>query len=189
MEHWYHRPAQRAQLQPSTADVDPMAAIEPIPNLTQPLPEAAEDQPHSGADKPIPAAMWLSHHWEQDHAERCVQVAGHPVCRRCLALYPLGLLVAVLSAAGYPPWPVEWDPAPIWILSIPATVTFIGEVLGLIAYSARWQVVTTLVAAIAYGRALGYEFVERWSPEFWEPIAVFGGLWFFAAYFGFRSNR
>ncbi len=149
----------------------------------------ADHQLGSNADEGVSAGMWLSHHWESDHNERCVRLAGKPVCRRCLALYPLGLLVAVLSAAGYPPWPLEWDPAAIWILSIPATVAFIGEVLGLVGYSARWQVATTVFAAVAYGRALGYEFVERWSPEFWEPIAVFGGLWFFAAYYGFRANR
>jgi len=133
--------------------------------------------------------MWLSHHWAEDHAERCVLIGQHPVCRRCLALYPLGLLVAVVSAAGHPPWPLSWDPAAIWILSIPATITFVGEVLGWLRYSAKWQTATTLVAAIAYGRALGYELVERWSPEFWEPIAVFGGLWFFAGLVGSQQSR
>lgn len=156
-----------------------MATIEPIRSVSTDVDDESS----------IPPGMWLSHHWEADHAERCVQLAGRSVCRRCLALYPLGLLVAVLSAAGWPPWPLSWDPAAIWILSIPATVAFIGEVMGVIRYSARWQVATTLLAALAYGRALGYEFAERWSPEFWEPIAVFGGLWFFAAYSGFRSGR
>ena len=68
----------------------------------------------------------------------------------------------------------------IWVLSIPATVAYCGEALGLLRYEPRWQVATTLLAALAFGRALGYELAERWSSEFWGPIAVFGGIWFLA---------
>lgn len=168
----------------SAADHDKMALPTDRSSDTTPgpstVPEPAQD---------TTAGMWLSHHWPQDHAERCVLIGKTPVCRRCLALYPLGLLVAVLSALGHPPWPMTWDPAAIWILCVPPTVAFIGEVLGLFPYNRRWQIGTTLLAALAYGRALGYEFNERWSPEFWEPIAVFGGLWFFAAFYGFRNRN
>lgn len=122
--------------------------------------------------------MWLAHHWPEHYRERCVVLAGRHVCRRCAALYPLGVLVAILSWAGVAPWPETFDPAAIWILSIPATVAYCAEALGLIRYSSKVQVGTTLVAALAFGRALGYEFEQRWSPEFWGPICFFGLVWF-----------
>lgn len=128
--------------------------------------------------------MWLAHHWPADYHERCVKIGKRHVCRRCAALYPLGLLVAVLSAYGLAPWPKSFDPWPIWIFSIPATVVYCGEALGLMRYRVRLQVGTTLLAAAAFGRALGYEFVERWSPMFWQPIFVFGLVWFLATLLG-----
>jgi hypothetical protein len=48
------------------------------------------------------------------------------------------------------------------------------------AYHPRWQVATTLLAAVAFGRGLGYELLDRWSSELWGPIVVFGALWFAA---------
>ncbi len=122
--------------------------------------------------------MWLAHHWPEHYSERCVTLGGRQVCRRCAALYPLGLLVAILSAKGVAPWPTKFDPWAIWILSIPATVAYCGEAIGAWHYSAKVQVATTLVAGMAFGRALGYEFVERGSLEFWGPIGFFGLTWF-----------
>jgi hypothetical protein len=68
-------------------------------------------------------------------------------------------------------------------------VAFVGEAVGAFRYSARWQTGSMLVSAIAFGRALGYEFANRWSPEFWEPVAVFGGLWFLASVFAAKTNQ
>ncbi|MGI9596413.1 MAG: hypothetical protein ACR2QK_09645 [Acidimicrobiales bacterium] len=127
--------------------------------------------------------LWLAHHWPEEYRERCVRLGSRHVCRRCAALYQLGFAVAFIAAAGYPPWPSELDPMAIWVLSIPATVAFVGEAIGLFRYSPKWQVATTLLAAAGFGRALGYELLDRWSPEFLQPIAVFGGLWFFASAF------
>ncbi len=122
--------------------------------------------------------MWLAHHWPDEYAERCAVVGGRHVCRRCAALYPFGFLVAFASAFGVAMWPESWDPLAIWVLSIPATVAYGGEALGFFAYNARVQVAAMLVTAVGFGRGLGYELVERWSPEFWGPIIFFGGLWF-----------
>lgn len=133
--------------------------------------------------------MWLAHHWPDDYHERCVMLGGRPVCRRCSALYPLGFVVAFASALGYAPWPPELDPWPIWLLSLPATVTYVGEAIGWLRYRVRWQVATTLVAALAFGRALGYELNDRWHPWFWGPIAVFGGIWFTATMIGAQRAR
>ncbi len=127
--------------------------------------------------------LWLTHHWPKDYQQRCVRIGSRHVCRRCAALYPLGFVVAFLAAFGLPLWPTTWDPTAIWILCIPATVAFVGEAIGVFRYSAKWQVAAMLITALAFGRGLGYELVDRWSSEFWGPVAVFGGLWFFASLF------
>lgn len=133
--------------------------------------------------------LWLAHHWPDHYAERCVTIGGRQVCRRCAALYPLGLLIAILSASGRLPWPSGADPLAIWLLSIPATIAYCGEALGLLRYRAKIQVATTLLAAVAFGRALGYEFLDRWSPEFWGPICAFGLIWFLATAVGMALRR
>lgn len=125
--------------------------------------------------------LWHAHHWPQHYGDRCVRIGDRHWCRRCLSLYPLGFLVAVLSAVGLPPWPGEADPAVIWLLCLPGTAAFVGEAVGLFPYRPRWQVAATLITAVAFGRGLGYELVQRWSPEFWGPVAVFGGIWFAAS--------
>lgn len=132
--------------------------------------------------------LWLSHHWPDTYQPRCISIGRFHLCRRCTALYPLGFTVAALSVLGIHPWPMSWDPAAIWLLSIPATLAFVGEALGWFRYSARWQVTTTLLAGLAFGRALGYELLDRWSSEFWGPIAVFGGIWFFASVAAWRRR-
>lgn len=132
--------------------------------------------------------FWLAHHWPEEYAERCVEVGGHVVCRRCAALYPLSTAVALLALLVGPPWPLAWDPWPVWVLSLPATVVFVGEQLGRFAYSPRWQVGTTSVAAVAFGRAAGAEIGDPGQHMFWGPIAVFGGLWFTAVVVGQRRR-
>lgn len=150
------------------------------------LTEIRNEQEHAT----LPNKLWLSHHWPADHDQRCITIAGQPVCRRCAALHPLSLIVATLAVFGFPLWPASLDPGIIWLLSIPATVAFVGEAIGLFAYSPKWQVATTGIAALAFGRALGYELESRWHPYFWGPIAVFGGLWFFASWYGhWRQNH
>lgn len=132
--------------------------------------------------------LWLSHHWPQHYGDRCVMFGRLPVCRRCSALYGVGFLVALGMTIGVDPWPDRLDPALIWLLCLPATVAFIGEALGRFRYAVGWQVATTFVAGLAFGKALGYELEQRWAPEFWGPIAVFGGLWFFASLIGHRRR-
>ncbi len=132
--------------------------------------------------------MWLAHHWPDEYQDRCVRVGSRHVCRRCAALYPLGLLVAILSFNGLTPWPTSIDPVPIWLLSIPATVAYCAEAIGVIRYDPRVQVATTLLAAVAFGHALSYEFAERWSTEFWGPISIFGGIWFVFTAIGWQRK-
>jgi len=140
------------------------------------------------ADRQARRHMWLAHHWPEDYADRCVRIGSRHVCRRCAALYPLGFAVAALAATGFPLWPTAWDPVAIWVLCLPATVAFVGEAIGVFRYSPRWQVAAMLITALAFGKGLGYELVDRWSPEFWEPVAVFGAIWLFATVFD-RTTR
>ncbi len=135
------------------------------------------------------ANMWLAHHHPDDYADRCARVGSRWVCRRCTALYPLGILGAVFFAMGINLWPRSWDPTAIWLLCLPATVAYCGEAIGAFRYNPRWQVGTMLITSVGFGRALGYEFESRWSPAFWGPVAVFGGLWFFATINGGRLRQ
>lgn len=124
--------------------------------------------------------LWLTHHWPDEY-DRCAVVARRHVCRRCLALYPLALLVAAAVATGIVDWPTALDPWLVWVLCIPATIEFLAEKLVGVAYDARRQVVVTLAVAVALGRGLALELDERWSPTFWGPVVVFGSIWFLAA--------
>ncbi len=127
--------------------------------------------------------LWLSHHWPDEH-DRCVVVRGRPVCRRCLTLYPVALLVAGLSLAGLAPWPERLDLWFIWGLCVPATIEFVAEQVGLIGYSARRQIVATLMLAPALGRGFAHELDQSWSWEFWGPVLVFCSVWFVATLLG-----
>ncbi len=133
--------------------------------------------------------MWLAHHYPVDYGEKCVKLGGRHVCRRCAALYPMGIIVAIASAVGFAPWPESWDPAAIWVLCLPATIAFCGEAIGLFRYNAKWQVAMMLITAVAFGRGLGYEFEERWHPNFWGPVIIFGALWFLATAIGSTRRK
>lgn len=131
--------------------------------------------------------LWHAHHWPDEY-ERCVMLGDRPVCRRCLILYPLALATAVLSLAGVAPWPTDFDLFFIWGLCLPATVDFVLEQTGVVAYSVRRQVATTVLLAPALGRGFGHELDERWSGAFWGPVLTFCTIWFLAAMVG-RSRR
>lgn len=128
--------------------------------------------------------LWLAHHHPDQYDERCMVVAGRHVCRRCAALYPLSFVVAAVSLATTAPWPPVVDLWLIWALSIPATVAYCGEALRWFGYNARLQAGTTLIAALAFGRALGYELADQGHPWFWSPLIVFGTMWFIATVLG-----
>ncbi|MDH4168541.1 MAG: hypothetical protein OEW42_03035 [Acidimicrobiia bacterium] len=127
--------------------------------------------------------LWLSHH-RPDQLDRCVVIRGRHVCRRCLTLYGVSLVVTALSLAGWPPWPAELDTPIIWGLSIIGTLEFVAEQLGWVRYRASRQVAATALVALAFGRALAYEIEDRWDWYFWGPILVFGTIWFIAARIG-----
>ena len=125
-------------------------------------------------------AIWRTHHWAAEY-DRCAVVGGRHVCRRCLTLYPIALVVMTLSLMGVPPWPAELDVWFVWGLCIPATLDFMAEKLAGVAYSPRRQVIVTALVAVAVGRGLAHEIDDRWTWIFWGPVLVFGSLWFLAA--------
>jgi len=118
--------------------------------------------------------MVWSHHWPDDH-QRCVQVRGKAVCRRCLVLYPLALAMLVLSLAGFG-WPARFDTLALFMLPLPVVVDFVGEQLGVLRYSARRQVVTTAFAALALGRSFGRYLDHHGDTTFWSMAMLYGGL-------------
>ncbi|MEE9414631.1 MAG: hypothetical protein V3V01_05045 [Acidimicrobiales bacterium] len=149
--------------------------------------EQRERRSAEAAQRSATSSLWRTHH-QPDQYDRCAVIGGRHYCRRCLALHPLSIIIAVVSAVGYAPWPQSWDPWAIWILSGPATIDFIVEQLKIRPYNARRQVAATLLTAFAFGRALGYELESQWSSLFWGPLAVFGGLWFAVGYYSHRQQ-
>lgn len=133
-------------------------------------------------------ALWLAHHWP-DGYDRCVVIGSRHVCRRCLALYPLTLVVLVLTSAGVDLWPAGADPWMIWLLCVPATAEYVADALRLTGHRPARQVVATLLVALALGRGLAYEFEARWSAEFWGPLLAFGTIWFASAVAGHLRHR
>lgn len=126
--------------------------------------------------------IWLSHHREHQH-DRCVEVSGYLVCRRCLALYPLLLVVAVgfavLGPVGSP-----WMSALIWLGPVPATVDYVLLGLGRARYNARRVVVLTALAALGLGAALSYHLVSPFDRRFVVPALAFSSVWLLAALAG-----
>ena len=131
--------------------------------------------------------VWLSHH-HIDQLDRCVVIRGRHVCRRCLTLYGISTVIAVLALAGLPPWPARLDTVMIWGLSIVGTAEFVSEQVGWTTYRPWRQVAATAVVALAFGRALAYELDDRWDWYFWGPILVFGTIWFVASRIGDRRR-
>lgn len=140
------------------------------------------------AEESARKALWRTHH-HRDQYDRCVVLGGRHWCRRCLTLYPVAALFAVLTLAGVSAWPASLDLWFIWLPCIPATVDFVAEQLRLVRYSARRQFLTTLLFAPALGRGIGHELQDSFSWELWGPVLCFCTIWFFAAIAGHRLRE
>ncbi len=97
-------------------------------------------------------SMFLSHHWPSRY-DRCAVVGGRHVCRRCLVLYPVAIVTALVAGAGLT-WPTSWDVWLLWLLPIPGVVEFVLDSMGAVRYSATRQIVVSAMLAVAYGRIL-----------------------------------
>jgi hypothetical protein len=116
-----------------------------------------------------PSPMWLAHH-HPDQYERCVTLGTLHVCRRCLVLYPLAVLCAVLVLLTDPP--PSWSIAAMWLLPAPVMVEWVGEHLGRLPHSPRRQVVLTALAAPALGTALAWHAVSPFELAAIAPMAT-----------------
>lgn len=150
--------------------------------------EVAERRAADAAHRQASKTLWLAHHWPHRY-ERCAVVAGRHVCRRCLWFYSISLLTLAAAAIGVSPWPATWDPILVWILSLPATIEFIGGEIGWWRYDARRQVVVTSILGLAVGRGFYAELTSAGSWTFWGPTLVFGSLWFAVAASAWIKNR
>jgi uncharacterized membrane protein len=121
------------------------------------------------ADTPL----WLAHNWPGQYG-RCVVVGRRHICRRCLALYPVALVVVALGLAGVR-WPERHDGWLIWLLVVPATVELCLENVGLIRHSPTRLVSVTLPLAVGCG-VLFLRYLDRLTdPLVWTVVAVCGG--------------
>jgi hypothetical protein len=117
--------------------------------------------------------LWLAHHYPEDY-DRCVVVAGRHVCRRCLALYPLALVVMV-ATAGRAPSPAV-DVAVVAGLPLIGVVEFVAEHLGALAHDGRRQVLATLPVAVGLGRGLARYLDDHLDPLFWSAVVGYGAV-------------
>lgn len=127
-----------------------------------------------GGDVDPPMAdtpLWFSHHWPGDYG-RCSMVAGRHVCRRCLWMYPVGIIAAVVTSVGGW-WPSSLDPWAIVLLPLPAVIDFVADNLGLAPYSARRQAVLSAVGAVGAGRGYLRYLDDHADPLVWTTVAVY----------------
>lgn len=150
---------------------------EPLPPY---VPLAADAAPV--ADTP----MWLSHHWP-DGYDRCAVVAGRHVCRRCVFMYPIAAVAAVVASVG-PWWPRDLDPVLIPLLPFPAVVDFVLDNLGIVRYSPVRQAALSAIGALAAGA--GYvRYLDRLGdPVVWSTVVVYGLTCAIAAFVGHRRG-
>jgi len=150
---------------------------EPLPPY---VPLAADAPP--GADTP----MWLSHHWP-DAYDRCAVVGRRHVCRRCLFMYPIAAVAAVVASVG-PWWPRDLDPVLIPLLPFPAVVEFVLDNLGIVRYAPVRQAVLTSIGALAAGA--GYvRYLDRpGDPVVWGTVVVYGLTCAVSAFVGHRRG-
>jgi hypothetical protein len=124
--------------------------------------------------------MWLAHHWPDAH-DRCVELWGRRVCRRCLVLYPLALLAAVVIVLVEPPSGVLV--AMIWILPAPVALEWVLEHLGRAEHRPRRLVATTALAAPALGAAFALHAQQPFRISVvapvvaWTSICLAASLW------------
>jgi hypothetical protein len=118
--------------------------------------------------------LWLSHHWPEDYG-RCAVVGGRHVCRRCLVLYPVAIVVMAASLAGARlPGPAEV--VAMAVLPLPALVDFALEHLGRTPPSSRRLVAVTVPLGVGLGIAFGRYLRAPGDPWFWGVVVLYLGL-------------
>ena len=134
------------------------------------------------ADPVADTSMFLSHHWPSQY-DRCAQVGRFHVCRRCLVLYPVAVLVCLLAALRLT-WPDRLDPWFLWLLPIAGVVEFSLDALGVIRHNATRQVVVSALLAVAYGKLLWRYANHPADGLAWTVVIVDTGICLVAALIG-----
>ncbi len=127
----------------------------------------------ASGDQVTNTPLVLSHHRPEEY-ERCVTFGRWHVCRRCLTLYPLALVVMALSLAGSL-WPGSLDPILLAVLPLPAVIDWWAEHLGRIGYDPHRQILVTIPAAVALGQGFALYVDNPTDPLFWATVLVYGG--------------
>ncbi len=122
--------------------------------------------------------MWLSHH-DPGGYDRCVLVAGRPVCRRCLVLYPLSFVVLVVARVMQ--WPGRIEAVALVALPLPAVAEFVLEHRGTIRYSPARQVLVTIPLAVALGAGFDRYLDRQTDPVFWSTVVAYTGICLWSA--------
>jgi hypothetical protein len=122
--------------------------------------------------------LWLSHHDPVGY-DRCVVVAGRQVCRRCLVLYPLALVVLV-AAQGLS-WSGSAEALALVVLPLPAVIEFVLEHRGAIRYSPGRQIAVTVPLAIALGAGFDRYLDRHTDPLFWSTVVAYSGICLWSA--------
>lgn len=117
--------------------------------------------------------MWLAHH-PPEHLERCVQLRGRHVCRRCAVLYPIAVLSAVAVLVLDPPQTLMT--LALWVLPVPMVLEWVGEHLGGWRYSPTRQVTVTAIGAPALGVALAWHAVEPFAWAATLPVLTWTAI-------------
>lgn len=119
-------------------------------------------------------ALWLSHHYPNEY-DRCIDVAGRHICRRCAVFYPVCFGVTLLTLAGVR-WNTELDPWFLWLLPVPVVIEWWSEHLGLARYSPIRNIALTLLCAPAVGVGLARYLERPGDPQFWSVVAVYAAI-------------
>jgi hypothetical protein len=131
--------------------------------------------------------LWLSHHWPHEY-DRCIEVRGRMVCRRCAVLYPVGLLTAaVLGAAG-----ADADTVPawlLWLLPVPAVAEWTAEHLGWARPSPVRLVAVTVLLALACGALYVRYLDDHTDATVFGVFGVYGTWCVLVAVIGARRRR
>ncbi len=132
--------------------------------------QRAEQAAHPVAD----TTMWLSHHWPARY-DRCAVIANRHVCRRCLVLYPVAIVVAILAGFGLR-WPDSWDVWLLWLLPVPGVVEFVLDVMGAVRHRPWRQVIVSALLAVAYGKILWRYSNHPGDGLVWAVVLVDTGI-------------
>jgi len=157
-------------------------------DVDQAFAEVAERRAAEAEQRRAEKQLWHAHHWPHRY-DRCTTIAGRHVCRRCLWFYCAAFATLFLAYVGLTPWPTSWDIAMVWLLSIPATMDFVGGELERLTYDPRRQVVVSTILGVAVGRGFFLELNDRWSWTFWGPVLVYGSLWLAVALYAFWKRK